>query len=822
MAKKILVVDDSQFNRFIIRMILSESYELIETQNGQEAMDVLYSEKEFISAILLDIVMPVMDGYRVLELLKEDKGFEAIPVIVMTSNGDVETELKALKLGANDFLVKPFEAAIIKQRIKNIIQLSETASLRIAAERDSLTGIYNKATFYDKVHELLLENTDVLYDLICIDVERFKVINDLFGVLEGDKLLCFIAEKFSEHPLAQVGIFGRLDSDHFAICTPRKDDYEECLVENAEKIIATYPLDMKIFLCFGVYMIDDHNQPVNIMCDRANLAADSIKGNYAKRCAYYHDDYRASILKEQEILDDMQSAFRENQFEVFLQPKCSLLDGSITGFEALARWNHPKKGCVAPNEFIPIFEHNGCIQRLDFYIWNRTCEIIRNWIDEGKDPLPVSVNVSRVDFYNPQLCQLIVGLTNIHSIQPSLLELEITETAYTDNPKQLCDVILQLQEHGFTILMDDFGSGYSSLNMLKDIPVDVLKIDLNFLADEGSTGRGANILSSVIRMAKRLKLPVIAEGVETKEQAAFLRSIGCQSAQGYYFYKPMNIESIAKLYDVKIKSYKKQVIKNDGTDIEKLLYSDNYFCSFLGNMIGCVGFFELQDDNLEGIRVNDSYFKVTNISIGDENVLSWVLPEDKGTVLSTLHRCEKSGTVESCQVRCKKPDEKLIWINANARCILYEGYHSIFCIAISDISEIKKSEQFYCAEVNKLNAISELLNEQLLEYDVNTDVLRFLSKNFSKVTANSIALDFRKNIISIGSIHPNYMEVCVKSLDEAVSKVCSGVLKLKLLISSEEYQLYRISYASVANECGKIIKVVGRMENIEKQTSNIM
>lgn len=817
MAKKVLVVDDSQFNRFILRMILSESYELIETQNGQEAMEVLYNEKEFISAMLLDIVMPVMDGYQVLELLKNDKELEAIPVIVMTSNSDVQSELKALKLGANDFLAKPLEAAIIKQRLKNMIQLSETASLRIAVERDRLTGVYNKATFYDKVHDLLLENTDVLYDLICIDIERFKVINDLFGVLEGDKLLCFIADKFSKHPLAQDGIFGRLDGDHFAICTPRKDDYEECLVESAEKIIATYPLDIKISLCFGVYIIEDHNQPVNIMCDRANLAADSIKGNYAKRCAYYQDCYRESILKEQEILDNMQAAFRENQFEVFLQPKCSLLDESVTGFEALARWNHPKKGYVSPNEFIPIFEHNGCIQRLDFYIWDRVCEIIRTWIDEGRETLPISVNVSRVDFYNPQLCQLIVDLTKMHNIEPSLLELEITETAYTDNPKQLCDVIIQLQEHGFTILMDDFGSGYSSLNMLKDVPVDVLKIDLNFLAGEGSTGRGANILSSVIRMAKRLKLPVIAEGVETKEQADFLRSIGCQSAQGYYFYKPMNIDSISKLDDGKIKAYKKQIIKNYSFDIEKLLYSDNHLCSFLESVIGCVGFFELQGDSLEGIRVSDSYFKVTNISIGDENVLSWVLPEDKETVFSTLHGSEKSNKIESCQVRCKMPDGNLIWINANARCILYEGHRSIFCIAISDITQIKSHEQLYYTEVNRFNEINELLNEQLLEYNVNTDVLRFLNKTFSHSTENGLAVDFRKNIMLRGYIHPNCKEVCAKSLDEAVSKVCKGELKFKLSIAGEGYQWYRISYASVSDECGKITQVVGRMENIENQ-----
>lgn len=814
-TKKILIVDDSPFNRFIIRNILSQYYELIECQNGQEAMAVLYSGKEFISAILLDIVMPVMDGYEVLKLLKGDKELDAIPVIVMTSSGDIQSEIKALSLGANDFLAKPFDTAVIKQRLENMIQLSETAYLRIAVEHDRLTGVYNKATFYEKVHELLLDNEEISYDLICIDIERFKVINDLFGVSEGDKLLCFIAEEFSRHPLAQRGIFGRLDGDHFAICTPRTVGFEENLIQDAEKIVSTYHLDIKIFLCFGIYQIDDHNQPVNIMCDRGNLAADSIKGNYTRRYAYYKDGYRASILKEQEILDDMQAAFGEDQFEVFLQPKCSLDDGSINGFEALARWNHPKKGYVSPAEFIPIFEHNGCIQRLDFYIWDKTCKIIRKWIDEGKEPLPVSVNVSRMDFYNPQLCQLIVGLTKMHEIDPSLLELEITETAYTDNPSQLCDVIKQLQKHGFKILMDDFGSGYSSLNMLKDIPVDVLKIDLNFLAGEGSSGRGANILSSVVRMAKWLKLPVIAEGVETKEQADFLRSIGCGSAQGYYFYKPMDTDKIEIIYGAGTKNANKEIAATDSIDIENLLETNNSFCSFLGSVIGCVGIFELFGNNLEGISVSDSYFKSINLSLWGQNVLDWIIPEDRSSVIDTLRHCQESKQVESYQVRCFKPDGGIIWLNSKTRCLSGGANRSIFYIVTSDITELKQSEQESLLKLKKIEEIITNLNQQLLEYDAASDSITVLVNRDKDCNPNDICTDFKKNILSSEFIHPNDREECAQCLEGALSKACSGVLRFKFSVEDEEYQWHEVKYASVADEQGKVTRVVGCLENIE-------
>jgi uncharacterized protein (DUF427 family) len=236
----------------------------------------------------------------------------------------------------------------------------------------------------------------------------------------------------------------------------------------------------------------------------------------------------------------------------------------------------------------------------------------------------------------------------------------------------------------------------------------------------------------------------------------------------------------------------------------------------LGSVIGCVGIFELIGDNLEGIMVNDSYFKFTNIGIGDENVLSWVLHEDKETVLSTLHRCEKSNKVESCQICCKKLDGDIIWISANARCLAYESYRSLFYIAISDITQIKMHEQNYYAELNKFKGISRFLNEQILDYDVTKDVLSFLIKDVSN-TENGLAVDFRKNIMLRETIHPNYKEVCAKCLEEAVSKVCHGVLKFKSSIAGEGYQWYRVSYTSIADEGGKITRVVGRMENIENQ-----
>ena len=333
----------------------------------------------------------------------------------------------------------------------------------------------------------------------------------------------------------------------------------------------------------------------------------TVRGITSANYAFYTRRMSEEIEKEQRIVNSMKHALEDEQFILYLQPKYELLDNQVAGAEVLVRWQSRERGMVSPGEFIPVFERNGFITKLDCYVWEKTCMMLRKWIDEGKNPRPVSVNLSRVSLYNPKLVETICGLVEKYDIPRYLFQLELTESAYTSNPKVVQETMQRLQNEGFSILMDDFGSGYSSLNVLKDIDVDVLKMDMRFLSDTDKRRRGENILMSVVRMAKWLNMPVVAEGVERREQADFLRSIGCEYVQGFYFAKPMPVEDYEKLVftGTPEASGGGRVSKTDSpwplnSRIEEL---------FLKLQQG-VAVYEYSGNQIKIVRINDAYYNV--------------------------------------------------------------------------------------------------------------------------------------------------------------------------------------------------------------------
>ena len=304
-----------------------------------------------------------------------------------------------------------------------------------------------------------------------------------------------------------------------------------------------------IVMKWGIYRVEDRNVSVERMCDRALLAVRSIKGMYKKFFAYYDDELRSKLLQEQEIVDSMESALAQGQFEIYLQPKYRLKDNRMSGAEALVRWNHPEWGLQSPAVFIPLFERNGFITRLDQYVWDKVCAVMQSWKNRGLPPLPVSVNVSRADIYNADLTAVLMGLLQKYELPPASLHLEITESAYTENPRQIIETVSHLRELGFVVEMDDFGNGYSSLHMLHEMPVDVLKLDMKFIQSEPVTPVNQEIMRFIINLAHLMSLSVVAEGVETEEQLERLRRIGCECVQGYYFSRPVQVKEFEKLME---------------------------------------------------------------------------------------------------------------------------------------------------------------------------------------------------------------------------------------------------------------------------------
>lgn len=414
------------------------------------------------------------------------------------------------------------------------------------ATYDELTGIYNKQAFYAKTKEMLLDNPDKNFDLLRINIERFKVLNDLFGESTGDKLLRYIG-KFLKEINLPLCVSGRLYADNFVVCYEAGKGDSRRMINTLQMVADSFAINNRTILSFGLYRIDDKTLPVSVMCDRANMALWKAKGNFKNPYCEYDEKMRQQVLKEQKIINAMEMAIQNKEFTLYLQPKYDIEKGTIIGAEALVRWISQENGFISPGDFIPVFENNGFVYEVDKFIWEESCRYLRKWLDEGREVHPISVNVSRIDLYDPKLVKHLVDLREKYQLPSQYLELEITESAYTEDPEQIITITRQLREAGFVILMDDFGTGYSSLNMLKDIQIDVLKLDMGFLKSSDYSAKGGNILTAILKMAKSLKMQTIAEGVETKEQVEFLKGIGCKYVQGFYYSKPLPVGEFEKL-----------------------------------------------------------------------------------------------------------------------------------------------------------------------------------------------------------------------------------------------------------------------------------
>lgn len=411
---------------------------------------------------------------------------------------------------------------------------------------DELTGIYNKQSFYTKTEEMLAENPDKNFDLLRVNVERFKVLNDLFGEATGDKLLRYIGRFLKEINLP-LCVSGRLYADNFAVCYEAGNGDSRRMINTLQMVADSFAISNRTILSFGLYRIEDKSLPISVMCDRANMALWKAKGNFKTPYCEYDEEMRQQVLKEQKIVNAMELAIENKEFVIYLQPKYELTNETLIGAEALVRWNSKDNGFISPGDFIPVFENNGFVYEVDKFIWEETCRYLRKWLDEGRNVKPISVNVSRIDLYDPKLVKHLVELRQRYDIPPEYLELEITESAYTDDPEQIVTITRRLSEAGFLILMDDFGTGYSSLNMIKDLQVDVLKLDMGFLKSSDNSSKGGNILAAIMQMARSLNMQTIAEGVETREQVEFLKSIGCQFVQGFYYSRPLPAQEFEKL-----------------------------------------------------------------------------------------------------------------------------------------------------------------------------------------------------------------------------------------------------------------------------------
>lgn len=430
-------------------------------------------------------------------------------------------------------------------------ELSAFKQIKDYEEYDSLTGLYNEEKFEFEGRALISNNSENTYCVIALDINRFKAVNEIYDTKVGNKILKFVASVVKGN-IPDKAICARMYADVFCVLMPYKSveniiDVIRCIYEK----IQDNPYDIILTTSFGVFLADtpaNASLSVGAMRDRALMAKKTIKKEAVNYYAFFSDEFRDEIVMEQEIEHEMSKALEKGQFQVYLQPKVELSSEKLIGAEALVRWQHPKKGMIMPDSFVPVFEKNGFIINVDQYVCERVCMLIRKWLDEGFEPVPISVNLSRLHVYNERIIEFLECLMEKYRLTPDYLRFEITETVFLGNMEILTNVLKKLRDMGFKVEMDDFGTGYSSLSMLRNAPVDLIKIDKEFFDEKMNNDKGKVVVSHTIAMAKALELEVLAEGVETPEHVKFLKESNCDMAQGFLFSKPMSVEEFEEKF----------------------------------------------------------------------------------------------------------------------------------------------------------------------------------------------------------------------------------------------------------------------------------
>ena len=500
----VLIVDDEPINRGLLYNQLKDSYELLEAGDGLTALEMIREHQDMLSMVLLDLLMPGMNGLDVLRRLKNDQDLKDIPVIVMTA--DKEAEISCLNLGVDEFIPKPYpRQEVTIARVEHTIEKSENKGTVHFTERDNLTGLYNREHFYHYAVQYDRHHPDADMDAMVIDVHHFRMINERYGKDYGDEILRRIGEKVREIVRESGGIVSRREADTFLVYCPHREDYERILSHASIDLAGENVSGNRVRLRMGVYEHVDRSIEMERRFDRAKMAADTIRGNFIRNIARYDSKLHEDEIYTEHLLEEFPKALEERQFTVFYQPKFNIRPEIpvLASAEALVRWQHPG-GMINPGVFIPLFEANGLIQKLDLYVWREAAAQIRDWKKRFGISVPVSVNVSRIDMYDPDLVGIFRKILEDYDLEPGELLLEITESAYTQDSEQIIETVNQLRDLGFKVEMDDFGTGYSSLNMISSLPIDALKLDMRFIRSAFREGGNTRLIEIIVDIARYL------------------------------------------------------------------------------------------------------------------------------------------------------------------------------------------------------------------------------------------------------------------------------------------------------------------------------
>lgn len=542
--RKALIVEDNELNREILAALLEEEFDVLTAENGEIGYQILAENYHELSIIMLDVYMPVCNGFEFLERVKNDMLLSSVPVIVTTGSDKIEDEEKCLDLGASDFVTKPYNPKVVLGRIRSIIKLKESVATLSAVEYDDLTGLYTIQAFYHHVERMLKSDNSPDLGMLVADLKEFKFVNSVFGEKKGNEVLTYLGKLYSSY--IPGGIGARQGDKFFFVFPietfPNEEEWQK-IMEMAENSAPVPNLIIK----YGIDFHLEKTKDSSILCDRVLIAASSIKYDYSKFVAIYDEKISEQKMKEQKMEADFDDAISHEEFKIWFQPKVDIHSETVIEAEALVRWFDKSGNMVSPGAFIPLFEKDGLIAKLDEYVFRKVCQFQKERLELGKKVVPVSVNLSRNSIFYKGMVDVYAEIMKETGIPSNLVPIELTESASVEGARIL-ELTQSLVEAGFSLQMDDFGSGYSSLSGLSVLPFDVLKLDKS-LVDQIGNKRGNIILKNTIKIAQELGMKVVAEGVEEHEQVEFLRKYGCDMIQGYYYSPPKKQEIFEEILE---------------------------------------------------------------------------------------------------------------------------------------------------------------------------------------------------------------------------------------------------------------------------------
>lgn len=579
-----------------------------------------------------------------------------------------------------------------------------------------MTGLFYNRAFMKEVNDSMAKLKPGVYCMVAVDVEHFRLFNKIFGRAAGDEVIVYIAECIKKIEKTYEAIGGYMGGDNFAVFMPNRAELVKSLWDDIVEGINKWSNAVGFLPVFGVYEIEDTEVAAEVMYDRATSALVQVVGKYTNRIGAYTPDMEEKMEEEILLLEEIQRGLNNDEFIFYAQPQCDITTGKIVGAETLVRWKHSTKGLIPPGVFIPVLEKSGFMGTLDQYVWKKVCEWLRSCIDRGFHPVPVSINVSRIDIFSIDVPAYLIDLVETYQLPEKLIKIEITESAYVEDNDKIQETVQKLREAGFLVMMDDFGSGYSSLNMLKNVAVDVLKLDMRFL-DTGDTvdEKSINILESVVNMARMLGLPIIVEGVETQQQETFLLSLGCRYAQGYYYHRPLPVEQFEEIL------MEERRLDHDGiryTQVESLhvrefldsnLFNDN----MINNILGPIAFYEMNDSQITITRVNEQYYRLAGVPEGEvlnykRRLSEHVRDDDRGTLFSIFEQAyENKEKGSDGHIHFVRLDGTVLWVYMKVFFLKEKEGRRVFYGSLVDATDMCTDEGQSKAEVRNVEELSE-------------------------------------------------------------------------------------------------------------------